>query len=66
MRLCRTVVFTNLGRPRLGLSEREVARSLRPTSSALLAIAGMGFKNSGPGDRGPRAAIPTGGKSDGQ
>jgi hypothetical protein len=41
----KTAVFTDLSRPRLGEhQEREARDRLRPRSSALLAVAGMGFK----------------------
>ena len=49
----RTAVFTNLGRPRLGMSEGDVRRGLYPSSRrrgllAVFAASGAGFIKSGP------------------
>jgi hypothetical protein len=46
----RRAVLENLSRPRLGLSEREVAASQRPRSGLIaVASAGHGFKCDGQG-----------------
>jgi hypothetical protein len=40
IRLRRKAVFTNLGRPRLGLSEGEISMAQRPRTKQLLVMAG--------------------------
>jgi len=62
MKLRRAAVIENLGRPRLGLTERQIAAVQRPRTGLVVALGAIGFtpvhRNDGQGLE-PRPSHPT-------